>query len=54
MSEPRPPWQWQIDDLKSDLEVLRCLVRQLTAALEALAERVRALEGDCPEGGQHG
>jgi hypothetical protein len=47
-AQARPPWQWQADDLKNDLEVLRRQQRLLTAALEALVERVQSLEARTP------
>jgi hypothetical protein len=40
----KAPWTKQIDQVKSDLELIRRQIRLLTGALRALAERVRALE----------
>ena len=37
------PWQWAIDDILSNMEILRRQLRLLQAAVEALAERVQNL-----------
>jgi hypothetical protein len=38
-------WRWEADELKTNLDALARQVRLLTAAVEALAQRVKALEG---------
>ena len=49
MSEPRTPWQWVVDDILTNLETLRRQLRLLQAAVEALADRVKALEAERSE-----